>query len=226
MNKNESGNTNKTKKRRHRKSRHGDFPSLKMNQMLRFHSLIEYDYMHLLEFDPDVVSYSVHSITIKYQYWHKEKKEWVWRRYTPDFYIVKKDGTHILVECKAKRFVNSLVNQHKFSIARRYCDERHWIFDVATEADIRTGFRLKNVKHLWRYARFQDRPGLLHHVHSILTSTNPPRTVIGLATELVPDDPDSILPSLYYLVWHHQLFIPMDSKKITANSPIYLSAPK
>lgn len=200
----------------------GSFPSLKMNQMVKYQSSIERDYMLILEYDPTVKSYEAQSVTIKYKDWDEKKQKWKNRQYTPDFCILKSDHSQVLVECKAKKFVNSEMNQHKFAVARQWCAEHNWTFLVLTEEEIRAQPRFENLKLLWRYARFQERPGILIDIYELLQKTGNTMTVIELARKIDPQNPTSMIPPIYYLVFHHKLIIPIDEINVSPDSPIYL----
>jgi hypothetical protein len=44
----------------------GRFPSLKLERMVDFESLIERDFIYMLDFDSDVVSFTEQPLTIEY----------------------------------------------------------------------------------------------------------------------------------------------------------------
>jgi hypothetical protein len=60
----------------------GHFPSLKLGRMVAFESLIERDFIYLLDYEPAVEHFSEQPLVIRYQ--HAGKK----RQYTPDFHVV------------------------------------------------------------------------------------------------------------------------------------------
>ena len=89
----------------------GRFPSLKLGRMVAFESLIERDFIYLLDFESDVTWFAEQPLTIPYQ--HKGKT----RSYTPDFHVIR-DNQNILVECKPQKFISKDDNQRKFAAAQ------------------------------------------------------------------------------------------------------------
>jgi hypothetical protein len=57
----------------------GKFPSLKLGRMVGYQSLIERDFIYLLDFDATVTTYAEQPFSLHYKDGSKQ------RRYTPDF---------------------------------------------------------------------------------------------------------------------------------------------
>lgn len=70
----------------------GRFPSTKMVRMIAFESLLERDFIYLLDYDPAVEWFEEQLLSIEYL--HEGKL----LHYTPDFHLLE-DGQHVLVEC-------------------------------------------------------------------------------------------------------------------------------
>ena len=98
----------------------GKFPSIKMRRMIAFESLIERDFLYLIDYDKEVDWFEEQPLTIEYQY------EGEIRHYTPDFHIIEK-GREVLIECKPEKFVLSAENQRKAFIARDWCACLFWL---------------------------------------------------------------------------------------------------
>ena len=64
----------------------GRFPSLKMQRMIAFESLLERDFIYLLDYDAAVTWFEEQPLTIEYQ--HEGKL----RHYTPDFHLVERES--------------------------------------------------------------------------------------------------------------------------------------
>jgi hypothetical protein len=124
----------------------GKFPSLKMGQLVWWESQIERDYIYLLEFDPDVISYEEQPLRISYHFNGKE------RRYTPDFLVKRSDRT-IIVEVKPEEEIQKEENQRLFHIANVICARNNYEFIVVTDKMIRLQPRLNNIKLLTKYQR-------------------------------------------------------------------------
>jgi len=193
----------------------GRFPSLKMGRMIAFESLIEQDYLFLLDFEPDVLTFTEQPVQIEY-FW--EGKE---RHYTPDFHVARKTGEEI-VECKPLELVHSDENQRKFKIAREWCQSQGWSFHVVTDDEIRTGTRLNNVKLLTRHARLSIPPGLLRQVQSALQEVLCPCSLHEVARVVLPDDVDRGISVLLHLAYHHQIELRLDQDPITSGTMIQL----
>ena len=109
-----------------------------------FESLIERDYMYLLEIDPDVLSYHSQPLTIIYTLDSKPRK------YTPDF-LVKRRNKQQIVEIKPESAVHSSKNLRLFRCVAPLCIKRGWEFVVVTDAMIRVQPLLYNLKLLYKY---------------------------------------------------------------------------
>ena len=191
----------------------GKFPSIKLNRMVGYESLIERDFIYLLDFDPSVTAYQEQPITIRYQDDGKR------RRYTPDFQFVR-GGQVYLIECKHHQYMKTEENKLKWDAARRWCDSQGAIFWVVTDAMIRAGYRLENVKLLTDHARYTVDVNTEAKAAQILMSANKNLTVSDLMTALSPEQPQATIVSILYLAYHHQLYIPLDEAPITVSSPV------
>lgn len=127
----------------------GCFPSRKNKRIVKFESLLEKDYIHLLEFDSDVLSYIEQPIPIEYTHYNKKYK------YTPDFKVIRKNKIQI-IEIKPyekyKRILADVNKRKKYDAALNYCNYKGYEFKIITDKDIRTGYLLKNIKYLYMYS--------------------------------------------------------------------------
>lgn len=140
----------------------GKFPSLKMNRTVRWESQLERDYIYLLEFDPDVLSYKEQPRTTSYHLDHKE------HHYTPDFFVVR-PGKQQIVEVKPEHQAAKEEYQALFrAVAAIYHQEGHE-FIVATDTMIQVQPRLDNIKQLTKYARATINPQHQIACHEFLT---------------------------------------------------------
>ena len=116
----------------------GKFPSIKMERMIAFESLIERDFIYFLDYEQEVEWFEEQPLTIEYRY------EGQVLHYTPDFHLVER-GQDVLVECKPEKFVDKEENRRKSAAALDWCEKHDWEYRVVTE-QIRDGFRLQNIK--------------------------------------------------------------------------------
>lgn len=129
----------------------GSFASRKNGQMGGFESLLEKEYMLLLDFDEDVAGFEEQPVTIPLP--------GVAKGYTPDVLVFfRADHTTglvrapLLTEVKHSDDLKKNVEKYapKFAAAQQYAAERGWKFQLTTEQEIRTP-RLANLKFLREY---------------------------------------------------------------------------
>jgi hypothetical protein len=195
----------------------GLFPSLKTGRMVWFESFLERDFIHLLEFEPGVVSFTEQPLTLAYL--HQGKA----RHYTPDFHVQLESQCQFLVECKPAAFLDHQDNPLKFAAARAWCAERGWTFRVVTEAEARPQPRLANVKLLARYARLSVAPQLQSRAFAVLLAA-PALSLGQLARQLAPADPVSALPGLLHLAAHHAITLDLDQAPLSPATRVALPA--
>ena len=156
----------------------GRFPSTKMGRMIAFESLLERDFIYLLDYDPAVEWFEEQPLSIEYV--HETKL----LHYTPDFHLLER-GRHVLVECKPERFVETEENLRKFAVAQAWCEETRWEFRVVTDQQVRNGYRLQNVKLLAQYAR-QKVDVITHQIQAFLRGRRCLSCIHDLAQAILP----------------------------------------
>lgn len=134
----------------------GKFSSVKTGRVAWYESLLERDYMYLLDFDLDVTYWHEQPLKIRFNYGGKT------HRYTPDL-EVHRDYKKQLVEVKSKKQVDSGKWDVLFRAAASVCEQEGHEYVVVTDEMIRKQPRLENVKKLWKYARTP-----IHSQHQIL----------------------------------------------------------
>lgn len=202
---------------RHKGGVSGWFASLKMQRMVAFESLVERDYIYLLDFDHQVSTYQEQPFPIYYQEAGKK------RHYTPDFYFIRQDHSY-LVECKHHKHVEDAVNRPKWEAARHWCRENGATFYVVTDAYLRTGYRLENIKLLTDHARHTIDVNLKARLLCLMLGSNPPATIAELMTALSPQQPQTAITPILHWVYHQELFIPLDESPISVQSPVSLAS--
>jgi hypothetical protein len=183
-----------------------------MKRMIAFESLLERDFIYLLDYDVRVEQFEEQPLTIEYL--HDDQT----LHYTPDFQIIE-SGRPVLVECKPERFVDTDDNQRKFAIAREWCASRDWEYRIVTDQQIRAGFRLQNIKRLTAYARLTVELSLRNQIETCLQAT-PTTTLQALAQSIDPADPQYIMTCLLHLAFHHELDLPLDTAPLSADMTI------
>ena len=121
----------------------GKFPSLKLNRMVHWESMLERDAILHFEYHPLVVSYQEQpSIEIYYDK-HGEQ-----HRYFPDFRLTFRDGEDLYVEIKPSRVLATKVVRDKLQAVAKRFEEQGRRFRVMTEDDIRRQPLLMNLQKL------------------------------------------------------------------------------
>jgi hypothetical protein len=193
----------------------GRFPSLKMQRMIAFESLLERDFIYLLDYDATVTWFEEQPLTIEYE--HEGKL----LHYTPDFHLVERDQ-HVLIECKPEHFVNTADNQRKFAAARAWCQACDWQYRIVTDTDVRAGHRLQNIQLLTGYARHHIAPVLRCQIYAALQSASAATPIQDLARALCPSDLAAVTSAILHLAYHGVVDLPLDHAPITSTTPIVL----
>jgi len=124
----------------------GKFASVKTGRVAWYESLLEKDFMYLLDYDRDVSYWHEQPLRIRFNHGGKVN------RYTPDL-EVHRAAQKQLIEVKPKDKVDSGEWDVLFRAASSICEQEGYEFLVLTEEVIRMQPRLENVKILWKYAR-------------------------------------------------------------------------
>jgi len=129
----------------------GKFASVKTGRVAWYESLLERDFMYLLDYDRDVSFWHEQPLRIRFSYGGKV------HRYTPDL-EVHRASLKQLIEVKPKHQVDSGKWEVLFRAASSVCEQEGFEFLVITDEIIRQQPRLENVKLLWKYARTRSLP--------------------------------------------------------------------
>ena len=124
----------------------GKFASVKTGRVAWYESLLEKDFMYLLDYDRDVSYWHEQPLRIRFSHGGKV------HRYTPDL-EVHRSAKKELIEIKPRHQVDSGKWDVLFRAASSICEEEGYEFLVLTDEIIRLQPRLENVKLLWKYAR-------------------------------------------------------------------------
>lgn len=117
----------------------GAFSSRKNSEMRGFESLLEKEYMLLLEFDNSVASFEEQPLTVPIP--------GIAKGYTPDFAVhynanqaAQEQQRSKLVEVKSSEDLKKNAEKYskKFEFATEFANDRGWDFEIVTEKDIRT----------------------------------------------------------------------------------------
>lgn len=183
----------------------GSFPSLKNGQPVPYESTIERDLLYFLEYDPAVRHYAMQPLVIK-----GTDAEGMPHTYTPDVLVERTNG-RILVECKPAARQEHPHTQQQLTLGQAWADANGCDFVLVTDADLRTGHRLANLKLLWRYARLAVPQAVTVRCLRTLAHKSDGMTFTDLVVALEGIGPAHLLPPcLYALLFQHVLTADLD----------------
>jgi hypothetical protein len=195
----------------------GRFPSLKMGRMIAFESLLERDFIYLLDFDPSVDWFDEQPPVIETVHEGKQL------HYTPDFHLMER-GRHVLVECKQEGFVETDKNLSMYAATQDLCDERGWEFRIVNNRQVRAGFRLHNVKFLTQYARQKVDPIIRSQIHACIQNAQSNHSIQDVALAILPTHPEVVTGNILHLAYHHEINLPLDEAPISSRTRVARSA--
>jgi hypothetical protein len=206
----------------------GTFPSLKMKQQIPYESTIERDLLYFLEYDLSVKCYQAQPFEIT-----GSSADGTVHRYTPDFQITRTDGME-LVECKPAAALHKAHTQQQLVLGQAWAKANRHDFVVITDADLRAGHRLANLKLLWRYSRLVVPPHLTALGIDLLITQPDGLAFQVLAAHLASTAPIAQTPNtsntqaallqapyLYSLLFQHVLYTNLE-QPLSPNSRLWL----
>ncbi len=187
----------------------GSFSSKKNGRMLGFESLLERDYMILLEFDEAVERFEEQPVKIPFKKGVKP--------YVPDLLIHYEDtntSRPALAEVKHTSDLERNKEKYdpKFKQAVNYAQDHNWDFKVITEIDSRPQ-RLKTLKFLREYQHIDPMIEDIDQVINALESLGGKAPLNELLGALCKNDSDILMlvPTIWHLVFIKRIGIDYDS---------------
>jgi hypothetical protein len=181
----------------------GSFPSLKNGQPVPYESTIERDLLYFLEYDRTVRRYTMQPFVIA-----GVDAAGKPHTYTPDALVERIKG-RTLVECKPAALQDDPHTQQQITLGQQWADANGCDFVLVTDADLRTGHRLANLKLLWRYARQPVPHAVTERCIGALAAdrmlwSDLTAALAGIAPPL------TIAPFIYALLFQHVLTADLD----------------
>lgn len=188
----------------------GYFPSTKNCRNISFESLLEEDYIYLIEYEKSVLSYLEQPVAIEYYYNSRKYK------YTPDF-KVNRNSKIQLIEIKPKNILLKLLEKEnekrKFNAAYEYCKRMNFEFKIITDEDIRSGNVLKNIKYLYFYANIKVPSYIKLLINNVLINNSMNIETLDTNLKMLDNTYNNFKPFIYSLIYSHFL-------SININNPI------
>jgi hypothetical protein len=193
------------------------------DRLVAHESALERDYALLQEFSSEVAWFEEQPVTFPYLH-----PSGTTRPYTPDFLVRYYDPGRPPTLAEIKYQVE-LVRDEKelaprFDAGREYAAEHGWVYDIASEIEIRTPL-LKSVKFLLPFRSDPPTDEMTDLVMRLVTA-HQPITVSALVLRLSAasgQDPAWMFPCIWYQVAVHDLYT--DLHKLLSNNTV-LSLPQ
>ena len=202
----------------------GAFASRKNEEMAEFESLLERDYLLLLEFDETVESFEVQPVRIPVS--------GVPKGYVPDvlfkYRVNPRSGGNRkprLVDVKHKDDLEKNEKKYapKFAAAHQYCEERGWEFATVDHTEIRTP-RLANLRFLREYRNVSASQDDIRQVIAVMGKLKGVTTSNSLLNNLGKSNDEILrwLPVVWSMLLSGHLTTDMDSP-FTNDVPLNLA---
>lgn len=177
--------------------------------MLGFESLLERDYMLLLEFDDTVEKFEEQPVKIPFKKGVKP--------YVPDLLVhyskSKKRHNPDLVEVKHTRDLEKNKEKYipKHEQARQFAKSRNWDFKVVTEIEIRAE-KLKTIKFLREYLHIEPDGNDVKKILKAFDDISGPIELDHLLESICASDTEKLytIPTIWHLVVTGRLEIDFD----------------
>ncbi|GEM_PF-3737115 len=197
--------------------KYGHFPSWKMQRSLVHQTGLEADMLEWLDYRADIsVIVSHPDIDIPYMF------EGKWYRYEPDLFCIG-DKYWFVGECKARKYITTPKNQTKIQSAITWCQKRDGHFHLFTD-DLYKDNLVVSLRLLRRYSRYKVDEQLTKLIHRVFYESHSDGLPIWqIAESANSDDPRSIVPYIYTMLYHHHLSTDLRSEKVNINSIIYIN---
>lgn len=191
----------------------GFFPSVKKRRMIAYESLLELDFIYILDFEPPVLDFEEQPFDVVLNLAGHL------RRYTPDFLIQTSTFTTV-IEVKPKMLARLPENVRKFAVAENHFKRHGWRFQVMTEDDIRRGYRLENIKSLSRYARHPSKPRLESRILLMLPLKTPGISIRDMLDHFSEDSRNEVTTTVFRLAFFNRVLLPLNKAPITLDTQI------
>ena len=190
----------------------GKTPSFKMGEMLIYRSSLECDTHHLLDFDKFIKAYHYEPFRIK-----NDKRG---AGLLPDFEAETVDGTKWLFEVKPAAKLEHPRNLEKFKFLKSWCHENGYQFGIITDVYLRSGFLLKNIRFLRRYANVVVPQTFRREIIKLLQATE----IISLdkLSEMMPAEASQKIIWIYALLYHGFIVTEIKDIPISLKSWVYI----
>ncbi len=174
----------------------GFSPSRKCDEMVAWESLLEKDFIKVLDFDPSIEQIQSQPRKIEYRYKGKL------HHYVPDFLAITRDKHSILFEVKPEEKVNDEENKVKFEVGKIYCKSKGWEFQVVNEADIRKGYLIQNLDLIRKVDERSTKQSTIMQIYDFIKE-NGKCKISDLRDNFSNIPRAEFDANLYYMIYNH-----------------------
>jgi hypothetical protein len=179
-----------------------------------YESWVERDFLMSADFDSDVVGIAVQPFTFRFF-----ASSGSLREHTPDVFLRHPNGDATVVDVRPDARVDNDARE-AFEATRRLCDEVGWNYSRTGE---QPPIRAANLRWLAGYRNLRNRvaPAATSLISELETAG--PMMISALAS--AAGDPVLVLPTLYHLMWTHEISVDVSSTLLNMNA-IVEAAPR
>ncbi len=179
---------------------------------ISFESWVERNFLIAADFDPDIIGISVQPFAFRFV--SAAGKQ---RQHTPDVFLRTRSGDGIVVDVRPERLVDGDARE-AFESTVALCDRAGWTYRrVGDQPPIRAA----NLRWLAGYRNPRNRRQ--EFVTDLISLLALSPKAIGDAA-LAVGEPILVLPTLYHLLWTHEIEADVDSAPIGEHTLMRLSA--
>ena len=191
----------------------GGYSSRKSEEMDAFESLLEKDYLLLLDFDDTVESFEAQPVRIPVP--------GVPRGYVPDVLVkyrphpeMREIRKPLLAEVKRSEYLEKYAAKYapKFAAATAYAQEMGWEFRPVDETEIRLP-RLQNIKFLREYRNVSPSEKDCNRVVQVIALHGSSTSSERVLAELAPTDGERLhwLPVIWSMIQRREVQVDLDT---------------
>lgn len=176
-----------------------------------FESWVERDFLIAADFDPHIVGISVQPFTFRFLSAARKQRE-----HTPDVFLRTRSGDGILVDVRPDRLID-VDSREAFEAAAELSRQVGWSFCRAAE---QPPIRAANLRWLAGYRNQRNRrQDFATELTAQLAGKS--MTISDAATTV--GEQILVLPTLYHLLWTHEIDVDIDSAPIGERTLVRLS---
>jgi hypothetical protein len=179
-----------------------------------YESRVERDFLMSADFDSDVVGIAVQPFTFRFF-----ANSGSLREHTPDVFLRHRNGDATVVDVRPDARIDNDAKE-AFEASRRLCDEVGWSYCRIGE---QPSIRAANLRWLAGYRNVRNRMASVATSLIAELQTVGPMTISALAS--AAGDPVLVLPTLYHLMWTHEISVDVSSTLLNMNT-IVEAAPR